>query len=109
MILLLRILYGGIFLAMVLVTIWAASHESILAIPPVVLNNVWFQATLIDAYFGFLSFYFWVCYREKSLPLKIFMFFAIMLLGNLTMSVYVLLAMYRLKPGEGVEKLFSRT
>lgn len=108
MIMLLRLLYASIFLIMIAVTIWASIHESILAIPPVVLNNVWFQATLLDAYFGFLSFFAWVCYREKSLSLKVFMFFAIMLLGNLTMSLYVLLALYRLKPGEGVEKLFFR-
>ncbi len=108
MIVFLRLLYALIFLSMFALTIWCATQENILEIPPVVLNDVWFRATLFDAYFAFLSFFLWVCYREKSLPLKVFMFFAITFLGNLAMSMYVLLALYRLKPGEGVEKLFSR-
>ncbi|MBP9089832.1 DUF1475 domain-containing protein [bacterium] len=108
MIVFLRSVYALIFVFMLALTFWCATQENILAIPPVVLNDVWFRATLFDAYFAFLSFYLWVCYREKSLPFKVFMFFAITFLGNLAMSIYVLLALYRLKPGEGVEKLFSR-
>lgn len=108
MIVLLRLLYAVIFLSMVAITVWAATQENILAIPSLVLNDVWFKATLFDAYFAFLSFFLWVCYREKSLPLKVFMFFAIACLGNIAMSIYVLIALYLLKPGEGIEKLFSR-
>jgi hypothetical protein len=93
---------------MLALTVWSAAHENILAIPPVVLNDVWFKATLFDAYFAFLSFFLWICYREKSLRLKVFLFFAIVCLGNLAMSIYVLIALYRLKPGEGVEKLFLK-
>lgn len=104
----LRLLYALIFFFMLALTVWCATQESILAIPPVVLNDVWFKATLFDAYFAFLSFFLWVCYREKSFPLKVFLFFAIACLGNIAMSLYVLVALYRLKPGEGLEKLFSR-
>jgi hypothetical protein len=93
---------------MIAVTTWSGMHENILAIPPVVLNDVWFKATLFDAYFGFLSFFIWICYREKSLALKVFLFFAIVFLGNIAMAIYALVALFRLKPGDGVQKLFAR-
>lgn len=108
MIVTLRLLYAAIFLVMIAVTTWAASQENILKIPPVVLNDVWFKATLFDAYFAFLSFYLWVCYREKTILWKVFWFFAIVFLGNIAMSVYVLKALQRLKPGEGPAQLLAR-
>lgn len=109
MIVFFRLLYALVFFVMLSFTVWSSTQENILAIPPLVLNDVWFKATLLDAYFAFLSFFLWVCYREKSLFLKSFMFFAIVFLGNIAMSLYVIIALYRLKPGEGMEKLFSRT
>lgn len=108
MINLLKVIYAIVLLVMIAVTAWSGMHENILAVPPVVLNDVWFKATLFDAYFGFMSFFFWICYREKSLALKVFLFFAIVLLGNIAMSIYALVALFRLKPGDGVQKLFAR-
>ncbi|MBC7997106.1 MAG: DUF1475 family protein [Leptolyngbya sp.] len=108
MIVILRILYAAIFAVMIAVTAWAATQENILKIPPVVLNDAWFKATLFDAYFAFLSFYLWVCYREKTNLWRIFWFFAIVFLGNIAMSVYVLIALHRLKPGDGAAQLFAR-
>jgi hypothetical protein len=104
----LRWLYILIFSTMVAVTIWSATQENIMAIPPVVLNDVWFKATLIDAYFAFFFFFLWVCHREKSLPVKVLMFFAIAGLGNIAMSLYVLRALFQLKPGDGLDGLFSK-
>ena len=108
MITLLKVIYAIVLIVMIAVTAWSGMHENILAIPPVVLNDVWFKATLFDAYFGFMSFFFWICYREKSLALKVFLFFAIAFLGNIAMAIYALVALFRLKPGDGVQKLFAR-
>lgn len=107
MILFLRLLYVVIFVLIASFTLWAATQESIFAIPPVVLNDVWFKATLLDTYLAFLTIFLWVCYREKLLVVKVLMFFAIALLGNIAVSLYVLLALYRLKPGDGLAALFS--
>ncbi|MBL0186739.1 MAG: DUF1475 domain-containing protein [Candidatus Obscuribacter sp.] len=108
MITLLKVVYAVVLIVMIAVTAWSGMHESILAVPPVVLNDVWFKATLFDAYFGFMSFFFWICYREKSLALKVFLFFAIVFLGNIAMAIYALVALFHLKPGDGVQKLFAR-
>ncbi len=50
----------------------------------------WFIATLMDAYFGFLTFFVWVAYKERSWTVRSGWFVAIMLLGNFAISGYVL-------------------
>jgi hypothetical protein len=58
------------------------------------------MATLFDAYFGFITFFVWVAYRETKLWVKALWFVLIMGLGNIAMSLYVLIQLLRLKPGE---------
>ncbi len=108
MVVVLRITYAVILGIMLYVVSNACMQESLFKIPEVVTSNIWFKATLVDCYFGFLSFFFWVCYREKSILWKVFWFFAIMLTGNIAMAAYVLQVLARFKSGDGVDKLFAR-
>jgi len=103
----LKVLYVAIFITMACVVTWAARQESLFAIPAPVCNDPWFICTLFDAYFGFLAFFIWVAYREKSLMLKAVWFLAIACLGNIAMSSYVLIALFSLKKGDAASKLFS--
>ncbi len=57
----------------------------------------WFIATLMDAYFGFLTFYLWVAYKETSWLARGGWFVAIMLLGNFAMSGYLLWQLSKIK------------
>jgi len=95
---LLKVLYIGIFCAMVWVTTWAQSHEPLFACLRRIPQDPWFIATLFDTYFAFLAFWLWVVFRERNALLKVFWFAAIMILGNLAMSAYVLMQLFRLKP-----------
>lgn len=104
----LKILFALILISMLTVTTQASLKENIMLIPPVVTSDPWFIATLYDAYFGFLVVYLWVCYRERSLPIKILWFILFALLGNIAIAVYALIALFRLKPGQGVDELFRR-
>ncbi len=102
----LKCLFGFIFVFMVVMTvrtslqvpIWRASFT----------GNVWAWATLYDAYFGFITFFCWVAWREKALGMKVLWFVLIMALGNMAMSFYVLLQLFALKPEEPVGALFQR-
>jgi len=102
----LKSLFALIFLFMVVMTIrtslqvpiWQASFT----------GNPWAWATLYDAYFGFLTFFCWVAWRERSLISKIIWFILIMLLGNIAMSFYVLLQLFALKPEDSVSALFRQ-
>lgn len=69
--------------------------------------DVWFQATFVDAYLGFLTFYVWVAWQEKRLIRRIVWFALIMTLGNMAMSFYVLLQIFRLPPQSNVSDLLT--
>ncbi len=105
---LLRLLYGAILIIMIALAVWASLQESILAIPPVVTRDPWFIGTLADCYFSSVTFILWVCYREESLPARLFWFLAISTTGNIAMAIYVLIALMQLKPGESAATLFTR-
>lgn len=70
-------------------------------------DNPWATATLWDAYFGFLTFYVWVAWREIRIAQKLLWFVLIMALGNIAMSLYLLIQLYRLKKTDSLSLLFS--
>ncbi len=88
MILFLRGLFIVIILSMLWVTSWASMHCPLFAIPHDVVTHPWFIATLFDAYWGFVTFFVWVAFKQTSWVAKIAWFIAIILLGNIAMSAY---------------------
>ena len=102
----LKCLFGFIFVFMIVATvrtslqvpIWQASF----------VGNPWAWATLYDAYFGFVTFYCWVAWRERSLGAKVLWFVLVLLLGNIAMSLYVLLQLFGLRGDEPVGALFRQ-
>ncbi len=106
----LRLLFGTILAAMLLVTGWASLSQPVwewggLVNRP---DRAWTIATLADAYSGFLTFYAWVYYKERW-PGRIGWFVFIMLFGNIAMALYMLRALARLAPDEPVARLLTRT
>ena len=67
----LQLLFGFILISLAAYTAWASTRQSMfdwggLENPP---DNLWTIATLIDAYYGFLTFYLWVLWKEtRGLP-----------------------------------------
>jgi hypothetical protein len=92
----LKIVFGIILVTMLIVTTKASLAENILKIPQVVQADPWFQATLFDAYCGFITFYCWVFYKESAVWSRILWFVLIMLLGNIAMAAYILIKLFRL-------------
>lgn len=96
----LRILFGLIFVSLAAYTLWASTQQPVwewggLTRAP---DRYWTIATAIDAYYGFITFYVWVAYKEMRWLPRVGWFIAIMLLGNMAMSAYVLLQLGRLAP-----------
>ncbi len=75
---------------------------------PAFAASPWAMATLYDAYFGFITFFCWLAWRERSLALKVVWFVLIMALGNIAMSAYVLLQLFSLKDDQGAGALFQQ-
>ena len=104
------LLFGGVLAAMLAVTTTASLHQPLwewggLKAEP---DRWWTYATLADAYFGFLTFYAWVFYKEMRAASRVGWFVAIMLLGNIAMAAYVLLQLARLPAGAPLSKLLLR-
>ncbi len=101
------VMFTGILLAMLFVTVRASLVRSVLDNGPL-MSDVWFQATLADAYFGFLTFFVWVAWKEPTFLRRAIWFLLIMLLGNLAMSVYVLIVIVKLPEGAEFAELLAR-
>jgi hypothetical protein len=100
--------FATIFVAMVAVTVYASLDRSILKVGPELTSDPWFQATLADAYFGFLTFYAWAAYREHGLFSRVLWFVLIMTLGNIAISAYMIIRLWVWQPTEGSEALLLR-
>ena len=106
----LKILFAAILASLAVYTSWASTQQAIwewrgLMVPP---DRWWTIATLMDAYFGFITFYAWVFYKERGTAARLGWFTAIMLLGNMAMAAYVLRELGRLRPGEAPSAILLR-
>jgi len=104
----LKILFAAIFVWMVFITIRTSMQESLIAALPAYGKSPWAMATLYDAYCGFITFFVWVAYKETAWLPRVAWFVLIMCLGNIAMSAYVLIELFRLRPEDGVECLLKR-
>lgn len=107
---LLRLIFGAIFLSLFAYTTFASTQQSVFDWQGMVAepDKWWTIATMMDAYYGFLTFYVWVFYKEIRWLPRIAWFVAIMLLGNMAMSMYVLRQIAKLRDDEPVENILLR-
>ena len=107
---LLKVLFAAIFLWMVVMTTYVSLHKSILLAGPEFSwqTSPWAVATLFDAYFGFTTFFVWVCFKERTNAARALWFVLIMGLGNIAMSAYVLRQLFKLKDDEPLSNLLLR-
>ena len=101
----LKLLFGSIFVWMVTMTIRTGLAVSLWKAWPGFAANPWAVATLWDAYFGFLTFYLWVVYKERKIVSCFVWFLLIMSLGNIAMSFYVLIQLMSLSRNDPAENI----
>ena len=75
---------------------------------PELWKDAWFRLTLADAYSGFLIVYFWVAYKERTLGSKIVWFILFMALGNMAVSAYILIQLFRVRHESLAESLLLK-
>jgi hypothetical protein len=106
---LLKALFGLILASMLLVTGWASLDRSVFQAFGELARDPWGLATLADAYCGFLTFYVWVFYKERTALARLLWLAFILAFGNIAMSIYVLVQLTRLPKGATVEALLLRS
>lgn len=108
MILILRCFFLIVLLSMLAVTTWASRQIPLWNLPSEILTHPWFIATLFDAYWGFLTFYCWLVYKETSWLARGLWLIAILLLGNIAMAIYALIQLFKTPLQGRVEDVLLR-
>lgn len=103
---LLQVLFTGIILAMLALTTVASLDRGVFDATVGLWPDLWFRATLADAYFGFFTVWLWVAWRERTWAARLIWLVLFFALGNLAIASYVLLALRG--SGNGVDGLFQR-
>lgn len=104
----LRIFFAVVLASMLWVTTWASLQVSLFAIPSSVGGHPWFIATLFDTYWAFFTFYFWLAYKEVAWFSRMLWFVAVVLLGNIAMSIYCLIQLWRVPASTPLEQVLLR-
>lgn len=103
----LQILFGAIFVWMIVMTTGTSLEQNIFDSWPGFVANPWAMATLWDAYFGFVTFYVWVFAKERGWVSRAIWFLLIMTTGNIAMSFYVLVQLQKLPDGATLSQLLE--
>ncbi|MEM6455351.1 MAG: DUF1475 family protein [Acidobacteriota bacterium] len=106
--LLLTLIFSGTFLGMLWATVTASFDRDVFTAAAEIWADPWGRATLFDAYFGFISVYVWVAYRETSWISRVIWFVLFMALGNFAIAAYVLIALWRLPADAPMKDLLLR-
>jgi hypothetical protein len=97
-----------VLLGMIVLTVVAVRESSLTEAGAVLWQDAWFRLTLADAYFGFLIVYLWVWYKERRLWPKLAWLLLFVTLGNMAVSAYILIQLFKVRPGDLVESLLLR-
>jgi len=108
MIVFLRLFFVVVLLSMLGVTGWASTQVALWETPRAVATHPWFIATLFDAYWGFLTFYVWVFYKESSWLGRIGWLVGVLLLGNIAMAIYALIQLFKVPANAKLETVLLR-
>ena len=105
----LRLLFGFILISLLAFTTYASTQQPVFDWQGLVRapDHWWTIATLMDAYYGFITFYVWVFYKEQRWLPRLGWLIAILLLGNMAMSGYVLLQLARLRADQPTAHILS--
>ena len=108
MIVALRWLFGNILIAMLAVTISASLDRSLTIAASELWPDLWFRATLADAYFGFFTIWIWMAYKETNLGTRLVWFCLVMTLGNIAIAAYLLRLLFQAAPNDPIERIVLR-
>lgn len=103
----LRIFFAAILAAMLWGTVRASLAQALFDIPPEVYTNPWFQVTLLDAYFAFLTFYVWIAWKEQSAGARVLWLVTVVLWGNFAMATYMLVELFRVHADASLAEVFT--
>jgi hypothetical protein len=104
----LKALFSILFLWMCYVVITTSINSNLFTNWDFLGGIPWMRATLWDFYTNVTVIFVWLCYKENKLGFKILWLILLVTLGSIASCAYVLIQLFKLKPGEGLKELFSK-
>jgi len=108
MITFLKVLFSLIFVWMCIVVVSTCLSNNLFLQWGLLGDIAWMRATLWDFYANVTVIFVWLCYKESKLYLKIIWLILLVTLGSIASCAYVLIQLFKLKPGEGLKELFGK-
>jgi len=107
MITFLKIFLSGIWLFMIYIVVSTSLESSLFKEWDYLGSIPWMRATLWDFYANILVIYLWLWWREKSVVIKIIWAVLFFGLGSIGSIGYVLIQLFGLKEGEGLDRILQ--
>jgi len=105
----LKIIFLLFIAAIAYFTITASMDRSVLTAGSELWPDTWFKATLVDTYCAFLTIYIWIFYKERTWLSRLIWLLLVLTLGTFAYAAYILIQLFKLKPGEPVATILLRT
>ena len=104
----LKLFFSLMLIAMLAITTTASLDRGLVAAAEALWPDLWFRATLADAYFAFLTVWVWMAWREPPWARRFAWLVAVLGLGSIAIAVYALLLLARANPRDPVSTLLTK-
>lgn len=102
------ILFTAVFLWVTYVVIDTSYQSNLFKEWNYLMSIPWMQATLWDFYANIFVLLVWVYYKESNIAMKGLWTVLFITLGSIAVTGYVLLQLFKLKTGEGLEQVLLK-
>ena len=107
MVVTLRWVFTAVYVSMIGLTVIAVGDRNIVDALIELWPDPWFRATLADAYFGFLTIWFWIAYRESGVVSRSIWFLLLMMFGNIAVAAYFLRLFWLSEPTASIDDVLT--
>jgi hypothetical protein len=104
----LKVIFSLLFVWMCYMVISTSIESNLFAQWDFLGSIPWMRATLWDFYANVTVIFVWVCYKEKYIAVKFLWLILLVALGSIASCAFVLIQLFRLKPGEGLKEFFGK-
>ena len=104
-----KILFGALCAYMIYVVVSTSLESNLFKEWPYLAAIPWMRATLKDFYANTVILFAWVAYKEQRSWVRALWLVLFVCLGSIAVTLYVLLQLFKLKPGQGIESVLLRS
>jgi len=104
----LKVLFALLCLFMTYVVITTSIQSNLIDEWPKLAQIPWMSATIKDFYANTIVIFAWIAYKEQKIVSRLVWLVLIVGLGSIAVTLYVLIQLFKLKPGDAPERVLLR-